>query len=824
MKKRITLTLLFVCIPLCITFAQASPVLIDGLEIPPGQDVPDKGGNAFIILKQYDNNCGPTSVQMVLHYYGKIVKLAEVWEAGDIESVIFGTTPDQLKKALNNLGVGAKGYEDRDMLMPWKPFASLKSCIDDDRPPIIFTEIASGVYHWVVVVGYEAESPESLERYLIADPNGRFEWYDKLSLNKKWSLCVHEKMEQKDIIRRGGFQLNTLIHTVVHISTGPYTMIVPDTPSDPTLHLPGYWSDMHGGQYEGERGLNLFGDIKTEITFETKEFPPFDDYHVSWRKLLTSASVAELQENKTVRMGNVISFTGRFTTGLFLPGKIWVVVRTYSKLSHEIVEFPDDELRALIETALGKKTGDPITVADLQNLTRLDGANKGIKDLTGLRHATKLSSLDLNGNAISDITPLAGLTDLTSLQLSKTSISDLTPLAGLINLSGLFLQSNAISDITPLAGLTNLDLLLLNDNHISDLTPLVKNTGIDRVDLNGNLLHYEAFNTHIPALEARGVTVFFDDRTPKTLTNISGDNNQPVAIGKKLADPFIVEVQDQRGKPFEGVPVTFTLTAGNGTLSNTNTVTDKNGKAETTLTIGTTFLAQTITVSAADITDPVTFTYDAIMDIDVNGDGFLKIDDLALVITNFGATMPSDAAPNPDVNGDGTVDEKDFLLVSDSLLAQTADGVGAPPVAYADALPELTAETVQKWIRAVKQRSKGDPRFDSGIALLEQLLASIRPAETAVLPNYPNPFNPETWLPYQLSEPAAVTVTIYDIQGRVVRALDLGHQRVGIYHSRSRAAHWDGRNAVGEPVASGLYFYTLEADTFTATRKMLIRK
>ena len=98
------------------------------------------------------------------------------------------------------------------------------------------------------------------------------------------------------------------------------------------------------------------------------------------------------------------------------------------------------------------------------------------------------------------------------------------------------------------------------------------------------------------------------------------------------------------------------------------------------------------------------------------------------------------------------------------------------------------------------------------------------PEETSLLPNYPNPFNPETWLPYQLSEPAAVTVTIYDIQGRVVRALDLGHQRAGIYHSRSRAAHWDGRNAVGEPVASGLYFYTLEADTFTATRKMLIRK
>ena len=101
---------------------------------------------------------------------------------------------------------------------------------------------------------------------------------------------------------------------------------------------------------------------------------------------------------------------------------------------------------------------------------------------------------------------------------------------------------------------------------------------------------------------------------------------------------------------------------------------------------------------------------------------------------------------------------------------------------------------------------------------------SLLSKETALFANYPNPFNPETWIPYQLAEPADVTLTIYDIQGRVVRDLDLGHQRVGIYQSRARAAHWDGRNALGEPVASGLYFYTLKAGDFTATRKMLIRK
>ena len=97
-------------------------------------------------------------------------------------------------------------------------------------------------------------------------------------------------------------------------------------------------------------------------------------------------------------------------------------------------------------------------------------------------------------------------------------------------------------------------------------------------------------------------------------------------------------------------------------------------------------------------------------------------------------------------------------------------------------------------------------------------------AQSVLLANYPNPFNPETWIPYQLSESANVTVSIYAVNGVLVRRLDLGHQGAGVYRSRSRAAYWDGRNAFGERVASGLYFYTLTAGDFTATRKMLIRK
>ena len=99
-----------------------------------------------------------------------------------------------------------------------------------------------------------------------------------------------------------------------------------------------------------------------------------------------------------------------------------------------------------------------------------------------------------------------------------------------------------------------------------------------------------------------------------------------------------------------------------------------------------------------------------------------------------------------------------------------------------------------------------------------------RSQPTALLSNYPNPFNPETWIPYQLSEAAEVTVTIHSLDGKLVRTLELGQVPAGAHSDKGRAAYWDGRNAAGEPVASGVYFYTLKAGEFSATRKMVIRK
>ncbi len=107
---------------------------------------------------------------------------------------------------------------------------------------------------------------------------------------------------------------------------------------------------------------------------------------------------------------------------------------------------------------------------------------------------------------------------------------------------------------------------------------------------------------------------------------------------------------------------------------------------------------------------------------------------------------------------------------------------------------------------------------------LAELVAYEIPAKTELLLNYPNPFNPETWIPYRLAKDAFVTVTIYDQRGRVVRQLNVGHQLAAVYESRSEAIYWDGRTDLGERVASGIYFYTLTAGDYSATRKMIILK
>ena len=211
----------------------------------------------------------------------------------------------------------------------------------------------------------------------------------------------------------------------------------------------------------------------------------------------------------------------------------------------------------------------------------------------------------------------------------------------------------------------------------------------------------------------------------------------------------------------------------------------------------------------------VAITVRNLQTVDVNRDGVVNILDLVLVASSFGATGANDA----DVNGDGIVNIQDLVLVANAF-----GNSASAPATYSQTTNSLDASDVQQWLTQAQQLNLTDATSQRGILFLEQLFAVLTPKKTSLLPNYPNPFNPETWIPYQLAKPADVSISIYTADGKLVRTLVIGHQTVGIYQGKDRAAHWDGKNALGESVASGVYFYTLQAGDFTATRKMLIRK
>ncbi len=315
---------------------------------------------------------------------------------------------------------------------------------------------------------------------------------------------------------------------------------------------------------------------------------------------------------------------------------------------------------------------------------------------------------------------------------------------------------------------------------------------------------------------------------PSRIVIISGDSQQGV-FGIPLANPLVVEVRDQYGNPFSGQSVLFTAFGRfaklNGKSAAEKVTTDSNGRATIHLTPGftvenyvdvelverglATYRLAKFTVDITPTTNTESFN------ADVNGDGVVNIQDLVLVASNYGQTGENAA----DINGDGVVHIYDMIIVAAALGTNAA-----APSLHTQNLSMLTAADVKSWLTQARQLNLTDATSQRGILFLQQLLAALTPKETALLHNYPNPFNPETWIPYDLAKDAEVSLHIYAVNGTLVRTLALGHQAAGRYQSRSHAAYWDGKNALGESVASGVYFYRLTAGDFSATRKMLIRK
>ena len=528
---------------------------------------------------------------------------------------------------------------------------------------------------------------------------------------------------------------------------------------------------------------------------------------------------------------------------------------TFTAEAVPAVEIPDPNLRAVVENTLSKAQGQPIAPAEMARLTELQAPNANISDLAGLEHAINLRNLNLSrrlvdgnwinsnsvsdlsplsdltslthlwleGNAITDLSPVADLVNLVVLHLGINTITDISPVAGLVNLTKLVFWYNNVTDISPLAGLTNLTRLQIAGNNITDISPLVANTGLgagDELDVRRNPLSYLSIQTHIPVLQNRGVAVNSDNRTHPALLKISGDNQTGASL-VSLSQPFVVEMQDENGSVVKGISITFAVTAGGGRLNTTLTTTDENGRAESTLTLGPNLGTNTVEASAAGIDSSATFY--AISDADappiiadVNSDGSINVLDLIVVTSAFGNAGTNQVA---DVNRDGVVDILDLILV-----AGTFEDTAAAPSMQPQAPETFTAVEVQGWLIYARSLEVRDPIMKRGIMVLEQLLVFLTPTETELLANYPNPFNPETWIPYRLAEDASVTLIIYDGSGQVVCTLDVGHRIASAYESRSKAVHWDGKNELGESVASGIYFYTLTAGDYSATRKMLILK
>ena len=504
----------------------------------------------------------------------------------------------------------------------------------------------------------------------------------------------------------------------------------------------------------------------------------------------------------------------------------------------------------------GTPISDLAPLTELPKLRTIDICGGGISDLSSLANATGLKELYFVGNQISDVSPLAGLTNLTRLDFAENEISDVSPLAGLTNLTWIGINHNPVADLSPLEGLS-IPIVYHNTPAFPPGGPKIEGPWLwvlvpgDRVG-SGDLLAEatggkatEAKVAAVGAAEGKSVgdNVWIADNIAPTGHNNIGEmlkrqglGNDGVVYGSTtLESPreqetrmFVgahdgVEVwlngalihQKSSGDWAESYHTFFPVTLNKGTnvllvaLDNTPHHVDR-WRAFFGFDVDTEY-----TVNAPISRDP-----SEIPAYDVNEDGQISILDLILVGQDFGKAKPTNA--RTDVNGDGNVNISDLILVARHLGEIT--GIPTAPSRYALRRMGLDAATVHTWIALAEIENDGSLVFKQAIANLQRLLAVLIPERTALLANYPNPFNPETWIAYQLAEPANVSIHIYAMSGALVRKLDLGHQAAGIYSEKNRAAYWDGHNQIAEPVASGVYFYTFTAGDFTATRKMLIRK
>ena len=394
--------------------------------------------------------------------------------------------------------------------------------------------------------------------------------------------------------------------------------------------------------------------------------------------------------------------------------------------------------------------------------------------INAMRNLTTLNAVQLG------ITNLAGLeyaTNLTHLYIRNNLISDINPLANLTNLRRLGMLRNQVADITVLAGLVNLEYLRLAGNPITDTSPLRSLPKLTNVDVHvfsppqKEDTQPQGEPTHIdidpPQDDSGQSEQQQQDDSGQSQQQPKTTNPQPTTNSQQQPDPNSEQQRQQQQQSEEG--------------DEEEDEEEDKGEEE-----------------AKEDEDP-----DADDRADCEAEGGTFQDGLCfLPLTpeeweKIAAEIYGGDAPSHPKNA--------FIL--DRLT-----------------LEQLDPATLEAQLDTWRAESEGSALYLRSIALLESVLATRRPDKTHLLPNYPNPFNPETWIPYHLANPSEVQITIYDTRGTVVRHLDLGYQQAGYYTSRSRAVYWDGRNDIGEKVSSSTYFYQLQTDKTSLLRKMVILK
>ena len=495
---------------------------------------------------------------------------------------------------------------------------------------------------------------------------------------------------------------------------------------------------------------------------------------------------------------------------------------------------------AIVAAVNGVNNADDVTEAHLAAITELDLRDKGItslktRDFHGL---TALTGLNLRDNDLSSLPSdiFDGLTELTSLSLGN---NDLTALPsgvfdGLTELVTLYLFRNDLSSLPSgvFDRLTSLGIIDLGYNALTSLPSGVfaGNTRLVYLSLDENAL------TSLPS----GI---FDGLTKLAQLDLAG--NALTALPSGIFDKLRKDGKTKLAwiglydNALTALPsgVFDRLTSLDTLMLEDNNITDVSAVEDVTTLEYLFLLGNPISdyeplrkLKAA--VEAANLSIDIDLDLDNNPPVFSDGDSTTRSVaentdagTNIGAAV---AATDTDTSNTlsyslGGTDAESFDIVSTSGQLQTKAALDyetkssyTVTVDVSDGNDGLDRITVTIDVTdVVDENAPAAPSVET---------SPVIPANTELLTNFPNPFNPETWIPYQLAKPAEVTLTIYDIRGIVVRRLQLGYQAAGFYQSRSRAIHWDGRNNIGEKVASGVYFYTLTAGEFTATQKLLIRK